>query len=334
MPKVWGSTHLEPWFPTARRRSAKCGSRACRSFRFSSSSCSPRSRFRTGASRRQDGDVAHSGGRAGREDRRRVSREISEERLRSLGALGRNRRAAGMVEARPGDTFFIPAGTVHAIGAGLTLCEIQQWSDVTYRLYDYGRPRELHLEKACASASSVRIRRGRGPAKGCWFRARSLPRKKFGWTAAMSRNAKMIVVLEGNLKIDGQPASAGEVWYADADADRTRRPRDRPTYVLREENLHGGDREGMGHHRSADAAGLAKRQAIEHSGHRCQQRETPVGKRSTGQVHGSEKNRRRDQARPIRCAAILSSTAAAARGRKTPRLATEPTTRRRNSAPR
>jgi len=57
-------------------------------------------------------------------------------------------------EVRPGDTFFIPAGTVHAIGAGLVLCEIQQNSDITYRLYDYnrpgadGKPRELHLEKA------------------------------------------------------------------------------------------------------------------------------------------------------------------------------------------
>ena len=52
------------------------------------------------------------------------------------------------MEVKPGDAFFVPAGTVHAIGAGLALCEIQQHSDITYRLYDYGRPRELHLEKA------------------------------------------------------------------------------------------------------------------------------------------------------------------------------------------
>ena len=55
---------------------------------------------------------------------------------------------------KPGDIFFIPAGTVHAIGAGNLICEIQQSSNCTYRLYDYGRidkfgnPRELHLEKA------------------------------------------------------------------------------------------------------------------------------------------------------------------------------------------
>ena len=55
-------------------------------------------------------------------------------------------------EPRPGDCIFIPAGTVHAIGAGLLVAEIQQSSDVTYRLYDWGRtgpdgrPRPLHVE--------------------------------------------------------------------------------------------------------------------------------------------------------------------------------------------
>ena len=57
-------------------------------------------------------------------------------------------------EVHDGETYFVPAGTVHAIGAGLTLCEIQQNSDITYRLYDYnrpgtdGKPRALHVEEA------------------------------------------------------------------------------------------------------------------------------------------------------------------------------------------
>jgi mannose-6-phosphate isomerase len=46
-----------------------------------------------------------------------------------------------------GDMLFVDAGTVHAIGPGVVLLETQQTSDVTYRLYDYGRPRELHLDK-------------------------------------------------------------------------------------------------------------------------------------------------------------------------------------------
>lgn len=58
------------------------------------------------------------------------------------------------VEVHPGDVFFIQAGTIHAIGAGILICEIQQNSNCTYRVYDYdrrgadGRPRELHIEKA------------------------------------------------------------------------------------------------------------------------------------------------------------------------------------------
>lgn len=54
--------------------------------------------------------------------------------------------------ARAGDLFYLPAGTVHAIGPGLALVEVQQTSDTTFRLYDYGRPRELHLGRALAVA--------------------------------------------------------------------------------------------------------------------------------------------------------------------------------------
>jgi mannose-6-phosphate isomerase len=57
---------------------------------------------------------------------------------------------------QPGDTFYIPAGTPHTIGPGMVLCEVQEYSDLTYRVYDYGRvdangkARELHVEKALA----------------------------------------------------------------------------------------------------------------------------------------------------------------------------------------
>jgi mannose-6-phosphate isomerase len=49
---------------------------------------------------------------------------------------------------RVGDFIYNPAGTIHALGAGLTVLEIQQAADITYRLFDYGRPRELHLDEA------------------------------------------------------------------------------------------------------------------------------------------------------------------------------------------
>jgi mannose-6-phosphate isomerase len=60
---------------------------------------------------------------------------------------------ADLVEWRPahtGDTTCVAAGTIHAIGAGLVIAEIQQRSDATFRLFDYGRGRELHVENALA----------------------------------------------------------------------------------------------------------------------------------------------------------------------------------------
>lgn len=52
------------------------------------------------------------------------------------------------IPVKAGDIFLIPSGLVHAIGEGITLAEIQQNSDITYRVYDYNRGRELHIEKA------------------------------------------------------------------------------------------------------------------------------------------------------------------------------------------
>ena len=65
------------------------------------------------------------------------------------------------IEVKKGETYFIPSGTIHAIGAGLLIAEIQQNSNATYRIYDFGRlgadgkPRELHIEKAKAVSSLV-----------------------------------------------------------------------------------------------------------------------------------------------------------------------------------
>ncbi|MEM1053720.1 MAG: class I mannose-6-phosphate isomerase [Pseudomonadota bacterium] len=56
-------------------------------------------------------------------------------------------------DVKVGDIYHLKPGTVHAIGPGLALVEVQQNSDTTFRIYDYGRPRELHLERAMAVAS-------------------------------------------------------------------------------------------------------------------------------------------------------------------------------------
>ncbi len=67
-------------------------------------------------------------------------------------ALDENRieEILNKVSVEEGDVFYIQAGLLHAIGPGLIIYEIQQNSDTTYRFYDYGRPRELHVEQAMA----------------------------------------------------------------------------------------------------------------------------------------------------------------------------------------
>ena len=61
---------------------------------------------------------------------------------------------------KAGDFFYSHSGVIHAIGAGLVLIEVQQNSDTTFRLYDYGRPRELHLERGLAVAKGEPYRAG------------------------------------------------------------------------------------------------------------------------------------------------------------------------------
>src|SRR5271166_5194932 len=74
------------------------------------------------------------------------------------------------VPVETGDTFFVPAGTQHAIGPGMVICEIQEYSDLTYRVYDYGRvdssgkSRELHLQKALDVTRFDETRSGKIPA--------------------------------------------------------------------------------------------------------------------------------------------------------------------------
>ncbi|HEV2385809.1 MAG TPA: type I phosphomannose isomerase catalytic subunit [Candidatus Acidoferrales bacterium] len=69
------------------------------------------------------------------------------------------------IPVRSGDTIFVPAGTIHTIGPGPILCEIQEYSDLTYRLFDYnrvgadGKPRALHVENALGA-----LRFGASPA--------------------------------------------------------------------------------------------------------------------------------------------------------------------------
>lgn len=83
-----------------------------------------------------------------------LKRSVSKEELKKYINEDRITEICNFVPVKKGDVFFIPAGTVHAIGEGMLIAEVQQNSNITYRVSDYGRlgadgkPRELHKEKA------------------------------------------------------------------------------------------------------------------------------------------------------------------------------------------
>jgi mannose-6-phosphate isomerase len=82
--------------------------------------------------------------------------KATQDEVRRAIASNTLERLLHSVEVCAGDVVFVPAGTVHAIGAGVALYELQEYSDITYRLYDYGRlqadgrPRDLHIEQGLA----------------------------------------------------------------------------------------------------------------------------------------------------------------------------------------
>lgn len=94
---------------------------------------------------------------------RRVSGKELRQRIKDNTVL----EVLNKVKVKKGDVFFIESGTIHAIGAGITVVEIQENSNVTYRVYDYGRrdkngnERELHIDKALEVTNTDKMEDGR-----------------------------------------------------------------------------------------------------------------------------------------------------------------------------
>jgi mannose-6-phosphate isomerase len=127
-------------------------------------------------------------------------------------------------EVQRGDFFYIPANTVHAIGAGVTLIEVQQNSDITYRLYDYGRPRELHLKEGVQVANpapydSALHRRlpDSGHAQlvdGPQFRLEWVQGQPDAATTARFGGALLVIPLSGEMCVAGDPVAPGQCALA------------------------------------------------------------------------------------------------------------------------
>ena len=139
---------------------------------------------------------------------------------------------------RPGDVFFIPAGRIHAICSGIYLAEIQQTSDITYRIYDYGRPgpdgkpRQLHTELA-KDAIDYKVYpeyRSSCPVDCEYFHTDLVPVGESLPDGAPGREFDLsgldtciaFVCVEGAGAVDGTPIRAGEVALVDATAASVR----------------------------------------------------------------------------------------------------------------
>jgi mannose-6-phosphate isomerase len=138
--------------------------------------------------------------------------EVSPDRLTKAIAEGSVERLLNWIPVSSGQTFFTPAGVVHAIGAGVTLCEIQQNSDVTYRIFDYGRGRELHLAKALDVLESGPYDGVRQMPVSCDYFVTEMLLIRPGETAN-SRADGLLIAVSGSGTVAGQQFSQGEVWH-------------------------------------------------------------------------------------------------------------------------
>ncbi|MGH4123367.1 MAG: type I phosphomannose isomerase catalytic subunit [Clostridium sp.] len=77
-----------------------------------------------------------------------IKKGLNSEKLREIIKAGKLQEYLHRINIKRGDFIYIPAGTVHAIEAGVKLIEVQQNSNITYRLHDWGRGREVHIEKS------------------------------------------------------------------------------------------------------------------------------------------------------------------------------------------
>lgn len=154
-----------------------------------------------------------------------------EEFLRRV-ADGTVEELLNFIPVKAGDCYLIKAGTVHAIGAGCVICEVQQSSNVTYRVYDYnrlgadGKPRQLHVEKAVRVINFAKFRDETGSGApeqvaggtlrrltACsYFSCRELALDGT-YTECNDRSFTAVNVLSGEGRADGTPFRAGDSFF-------------------------------------------------------------------------------------------------------------------------
>lgn len=145
---------------------------------------------------------------------------VTADELRTAAIDGSIADLLDWVPVRAGDFIYSPAGTIHALGAGLTLIEIQQNLDLTYRLHDYGRPRELHLQEGAAVAALTPFAKPEAPDETGVLALG--PKFVVERVEGCARNLNLavpalLVPLCGEGQVEGQVATAGQCWSLTGD---------------------------------------------------------------------------------------------------------------------
>ena len=183
--------------------------------------------------------------------------EVDREKFRSAIKQGGLETFFERLPVSPGDTFYVPAGTPHTIGAGMILCEVQQNSDLTYRLYDFhrvdahGNPRELHIEKGMAvidfdhrkggKVAPVALPSANGAKKSLLVACPYFASERWDFSAQQHANSdrahfELLVILGGRGTIQwsggASPYRQGECWFIPANLGEFSVAPESPTSIL------------------------------------------------------------------------------------------------------
>jgi mannose-6-phosphate isomerase len=244
--KVWGAQDLAPWFPASQNKIGEVWFEAdlplLVKFVFTSDRLSVQVHPDDAFAKAHENSLgktemwyvlrADPGARLALGLRQSVTRE----KLRQAALSGEIEELLNWITVEAGDAFFVPAGTVHAIGPGLAICEIQEHSDITYRLYDYGRPRELHLDQALqvASLEASNVKSQMLPIDCPYFHtelARIVIPLDY---VPEAQRFHILIFVSGIGTIANQPFQEGEAWLVPAGAERfTINPSGDPVKFLR-----------------------------------------------------------------------------------------------------
>jgi mannose-6-phosphate isomerase len=156
-----------------------------------------------------------------------LKRQLTTPELRSAIADGSIAELVQWHPVQKDDVVFVPAGTIHAIGPGLVIAEIQQSSDATFRLFDYGRQRELHIDHAVAVANAGPAERQAAAKRltdartllvaNPYFVLERIELPAQSHWELHAEHETWLLVIEGDARVGLMNAFVGEAIYLDAE---------------------------------------------------------------------------------------------------------------------